>query len=248
MAGLAVFGRKQGDDIAIRAALHSLFDRLATADSLSLGLDRVMRRSPMSGADRETPRAFQASGRNRLDMLAAAIKTNGHQPGAVRRFSIARKSGGHRTIGLLNVTDRVVQSAAVVLMQPILEQMFEENSFGYRIGRSVDAAARRISVLRGQGFTHVVEADVKRFFDTVPHDPLLVHLSALGFENRMLALIQRWLDQSGTPGLGLVQGAPVSPLLPLSPVLPVSLPQTKGIHWAVGRPASARGPSSRALR
>lgn len=117
--------------------------------------------------------------------------------------------------------DRIAQTAAALVLTPIIDPQFADGSFGYRPGRSVAMAVRRISALRGRGFTHVVEADIVRCFERIPLDPVLERLDiALRGQpdtTRLTELVALWVEHActhiGTPGIGLAQGSPLSPLL-----------------------------------
>ncbi len=119
------------------------------------------------------------------------------------------------------IYDRVVQTAACQLLDPLLDPMFSPNSFAYRAGRSVEIAVRRVDALRRQGFGFVAETDIRRCFDTVPHDPLVARLEEVlhlypGHAS-LIDLIALWLEhfamEMATPGRGLAQGSPLAPLL-----------------------------------
>ena len=190
-----------------------LFDRLATFAQLQRGWDRVLTRSPLPGGDGLDVATFAVGVEMRLERLAATLRTGFYAPGPVRHFTLRKDDGSERRLGLICVADRIVQSAALELLTPIAEAAFEDGSFGYRPGRSVKAAAARIGALYRDGYRHVVEADIIGYFDNVPHAPLLEDVARLVDDRRFLWLIRLWLGMSGGGGMGLVQGAPISPLL-----------------------------------
>ncbi len=196
-----------------------LFDSICSVDGLRAGWDRVRLRSPLAGGDGVSVAQWGvakggAALEARLETLSASLIAGRYRPGPVRRFAVPKKhGGGTRTLGLPCVTDRVVQSAALIVLDPLFEAEFEDGSFGYRQGRSVKAAAERISALYRQGFHHVIEADILSYFDNVPHAALLDDLEAMLAEPPLIALFARWLDMAGLGDTGLLQGAPISPLL-----------------------------------
>lgn len=190
-----------------------LFDSICGEAGLAAGWVRVQARSPLPGGDGISVAVWSASSQARLVLLCASLYAGTYHPGPVRHFTLPKKHGGQRNLGLPSVADRVVQSSALIALDSVFEAEFEDSSFGYRRGRSVKAAAERIASLYRQGFRHVVEADVLSFFENVPHQPLLAELEALLDEPPLIALFAQWLDMAGTGDTGLLQGAPISPLL-----------------------------------
>jgi CRISPR-associated protein Cas1 len=149
------------------------------------------------------------------------LKSGVYSPRPLRRIELDKPDGGTRPLVVPSVSDRIVMTAVATLLVPLAERTFNDNSFGYRPGRSVDQAVARIGALRGRGLTWVVEADIERAFEHVPQDRVLDRVAALlgqgGDAPRLIGLIALWLEQqgaeAGTPGRGLAQGSPLSPLL-----------------------------------
>lgn len=203
-----------GNDSGFHTSTESLFDRLCTVDGLMPGWERVLDRSPLPGSDGISVAEFSSGANGRLQVLAESLARAAYRPGTVRPFLLAKKNrDGFRRLGLLCVADRIVQSALGMVIGPILEHMFENSSHGYRPGRSVQSAARQISALYRDGYSHVVEADIRSYFDTVPHEPLLAILQRHFPDPRLIRLFRQWLSLSHEAERGLVQGAPISPLL-----------------------------------
>lgn len=190
----------------------TVFEAATTVEALRAGWQRVRANAGGPGGDGVTAREFAATLSHRLVRLHVELRDGGYVPGPLRRVEIPKPSGGTRPLAIPCVVDRVAQTAVAQALTPILETEFEESSFGYRPGRSVHRAADRIALLRRQGYGWVVDGDIERHFETVPHDRLLARLARSVPDARLLDLIERWLDGFGD-GRGLPQGSPISPLL-----------------------------------
>ena len=191
-------------------------DLLAKASSpatLAAAWSRVRRNAGVAGGDGVSCRAFERDARSRLARLRRDLLAGAYAPGPVRRVEIVKESGGTRPLAIPCVADRVVQTAIAFTLTPILEPDMSPASFGYRPGLGVADAVARVVELRRDNRTWVLESDVARFFETVPHPRLLALLDARTGDSRLTELIASWLDRSGAEGRGLLQGSPLSPLL-----------------------------------
>nr|WP_316164553.1 MULTISPECIES: CRISPR-associated endonuclease Cas1 [unclassified Bradyrhizobium] len=192
----------------------SIFDRLCRHVSLLAGWERTWRNAGGPGGDGVTLQQFEAALDDEITRLCRDLALGFYAPGPCRHLAIPKHDGGARPLSIPCVRDRVAQSALHLLLQPLLDPQLSPTSFAYRPHRSIDQAVRAIETARADGFTHVVDADIERFFENVPHDKLLGRLGVLLAENAVLQLITVWLETgSRTHGRGLAQGAPISPLL-----------------------------------
>lgn len=196
----------------------ALFDRITTWQALDRAWAKVRANGGGAGGDGVTLDDFAQAAAARLSALSASLRAGIYHPAPLRRLDIAKPDGGTRPLAIPAILDRIAQTAVAQALGPIFERDFSDASFGYRPNRSVRMAVERIALLRRRGFTHVVEGDIVRYFENVPHDPLLTLIEArLPDEPRLCALIGLWLEHGGqmlgTPGRGLAQGSPLSPLL-----------------------------------
>lgn len=189
------------------------FARITSLTNLRAGWDKVSANRGGSGGDGVTVSEFALHTEHRLKALHLALNEGDYWPRPLRVAEIPKKGRGTRTLRIPAIADRVVQSAAGLVLSPILDAEFEDSSYGYRPGRSVQQAVRRVAALRRQGYVWTVDGDIEAFFDTVPHAPLLKKLSAAISCKRTVDLVATWLDAYCSDGRGLPQGSPISPLL-----------------------------------
>ena len=181
---------------------------------LAAAWSRVRRNAGIAGGDNVTCGAFERDVQARLARLRRTLWGGRYTPGPVRRLEVAKETGGTRPLAIPCVADRIVQTAVAFALTPVVEPSMSPASFGYRPGRGVlDAVARVIELRRREKRAWVLESDVARFFETVPHVPLLDLVEARVGDARVTELVALWLDESGLGGRGLLQGSPLSPLL-----------------------------------
>lgn len=190
-----------------------LFQSVAGVGGLAAGWMRVLARAGAPGRDGESVAHFARGAERRIATLSRELLSGLYRPHRPRVVSLPKPSGGVRVLRVPSVRDRIVQTSATLVLTPILEPTFEDASFGYRPGRSIQAAARRILAHRASGLTFVVEADVADFFDSVPHAGLLAKLAVHVKDEDLLALVRLWLESAEPDGVGIAQGSPLSPLL-----------------------------------
>ena len=198
----------------------SLIDKVWRDSTLQAAWQQVKSRRGASGIDGTSIARFEANAPKYLGEIAEQLKTGQYRAQAVRRVEIPKTGGGNRPLGIPTVGDRVVQAAVKRVIEPIFESRFCDTSYGFRPGRGCKDALRAVDGWLKQGYTHVVDADLKRYFDSIPHERLKARVSERISDGRVLELIDGWLKQDivhdlkrWTPTGGTPQGAVISPLL-----------------------------------
>ena len=198
----------------------SLIDKVYRPATLRSAWQQVLVNRGAAGVDRLSVERFAGHLDRYLGELGQELEAGRYRPLPVRRVEIEKADGKLRPLGIPAVRDRVAQAAVKRVMEPIFEQMFAPTSFGFRPGRSCKDALRMVDGLLQAGYTHVVDADLKGYFDSIPHDRLKQRLAAHISDSRLLALLDGWIEQDvvqelkrWTPTSGTPQGAVISPLL-----------------------------------
>jgi group II intron reverse transcriptase/maturase len=209
---------------------YALYDKVHRADVLDYAYRLCRRNDGSPGVDGQTFVDIDEYGEERwLGELADELKKKEYQPQAVRRVYIPKPDGKRRPLGIPTIRDRVVQTAALVVLEPIFETDLQDEQYAYRPGRSAQDALGQIETLLKRGHTEVVDADLSGYFDSIPHAELMKSVARRISDRHMLHLIKMWLivpveetdergrkrrttrnkdERRGTP-----QGAPISPLL-----------------------------------
>ena len=198
----------------------SLIDKVYRPATLQAAWRRVAANAGAAGVDEQSVKQFAAQQERYLEELEQALKTGTYQPLPVKRVEIPKAGGKRRPLGIPAVKDRIVQTGLKLVMEPIFEREFENTSYGFRPGRSCKEALREVDRLLKEGNTHVVDADLQSYFDSIPHARLMAAVSERISDGRLLALIEAFLQQDvlhglqrWTPMAGTPQGAVISPLL-----------------------------------
>lgn len=172
---------------------------------------RVRANKGGAGADGVDLAQFEARLTGELGALQAMLRGGRYRPRGLLRVPRAKPDGGVRWLRIPAVRDRVIQTACTVALDRVLEPQMSAASFAYRRGRSVEAAAGRVTELGLQGWTWGVRFDIEAYFDRIPHRPLLASLEP-AVHTDTLAVINSWLLGFGRE-IGVAQGSPISPLL-----------------------------------
>jgi len=198
----------------------SLIDKVWRDSTLQSAWQQVRAKKGAAGIDRISIARFETQAPKYLGEIAEQLKTGQYRAEAVRRVEIPKTGGGSRPLGIPTVKDRVVQAAVKRVIEPIFESQFCDTSYGFRPGRGCKDALQAVDGWLKQGYTHVVDADLKSYFDSIPHDRLRSRVAERISDGRVLALIDGWLKQDivhdlkrWTPTGGTPQGAVLSPLL-----------------------------------
>ena len=208
---------------------YRLYDKIYRDDILAHAWSLAKANDGAPGVDGVTFDRIEADGLETwLAGLAEELRERRYRPQPVRRVVIPKPGGGERPLGIPTIRDRVVQTAAKLVLEPIFEADLDPEAYGYRPGRSGLDAVRRVHGLLKAGYKDVVDADLSKYFDTIPHDALMQCVARRISDAQVLALIKMWLKTpieetdgkgkkrfTGGKGsrMGTPQGGVISPLL-----------------------------------
>jgi RNA-directed DNA polymerase len=198
----------------------SLIDKVYRAETLKKAWQKVAANGGAAGVDGQSVKGFAARAEMYLKELSIALERGSYRAMAVRRVEIAKGGGKQRPLGIPVVKDRIVQTALKFVLEPIFEREFLGMSYGFRPGRGCKEALREVEGSLKEGYTFVVDADLRSYFDTIPHARLVERVKEHVSDGRVVELIEAFLQQDiikdmerWTPTGGTPQGAVVSPLL-----------------------------------
>jgi len=209
---------------------HALYDKVFRKDVLEHAYACCRANGGVEGVDGQTFQDIETYGLSRwLGELAEELRVRTYRPSPVRRVWIPKPDGKERPLGIPTVKDRVAQTAAMLVLQPIFEADLQPEQYAYRAQRSALDAIRHVRELLIEGHSQVVDADLSGYFDSIPHAQLMQCLRRRIVDGVMLHLLKMWLempveeiDERGErhrttrnkdQGRGTPQGAPISPLL-----------------------------------
>jgi len=207
---------------------YLLYDKIYRPDILSHAYNLVKANKGAPGIDGETFGSIEerdGGAEKYLEKIAGELKRKDYKPQAVRRVYIPKTAGGKRPLGIPVIKDRVVQMAVKIVIEPIFEADFQDNSYGFRPKRNAHQAVEDVRNHLLKGKTEVIDADISKYFDTIPHDRLMQLVAKRIVDKQILKLIKMWLkapiveeredgkkeykgNEKGTP-----QGGVISPLL-----------------------------------
>jgi group II intron reverse transcriptase/maturase len=203
---------------------YVLYDKMFIPYMLRVAWKSVRANGGAPGVDRVTIADIETQGvESYLNVLGEELRKQLYEPQAVKRVMIPKANGGERPLGIPTVRDRIAQTVCKMIIEPIFEADFEDSSYGFRPKRSSKDAITAIKENLKEGRTEVYDADLSKYFDTIPHDKLQTALKERITDPRILKLINKWLkvpvceDGKYTSGkgngIGTPQGGVISPLL-----------------------------------
>ncbi len=210
---------------------HALYDKVYRIDIISHAYNRVRANQGSVGIDGVSFKAIEEKegATAFIAELADVLRNKTYKPDPVKRVMIPKSDGNMRPLGIPTIRDRVAQMAAKLVLEPIFEADFCATSYGFRPKKSAHAAVDDVTYAMNTGYTEIIDADLSKYFDTIPHAKLMAVVAERVSDGALLHLIQMWLkapvmevDKDGTKRnigggkgnrKGTPQGGVISPLL-----------------------------------
>jgi RNA-directed DNA polymerase len=209
---------------------YLLYDKIYRRDVLDHAYRSCKANKGAAGVDGESFEAIEAYGEERwLGELVERLKKKDYRPEAVKRVWIPKPNGKLRPLGIPTITDRVVQTATMLILEPIFEADLQPEQYAYRAGRNAQDAVQAVRALLATGHQQIIDADLSGYFDSIPHGQLMKSVARRIVDRHVLHLIKQWLEvaveeddgrghrkrttSNRDSGRGTPQGAPISPLL-----------------------------------
>jgi RNA-directed DNA polymerase len=219
---------------------YSLYDKIYREDILAHAYELAKANQGAPGIDQQSFAEIESGGRQKwLAGLREELCKRTYQPQPVRRVMIPKANGGERPLGIPTIRDRVAQTAAKLVLEPIFEADLEPNAYGYRPKRSAQDAVREVHRLICEGYTDVVDADLSKYFDNIPHSEMLQSVARRIADGGVLHLLKMWLkapveerDEKGNRKLTGGQGKG-------TPQGGVATPRTQKVIWVASRMRTA---------
>ena len=184
--------RKAKDEPEYR--FYLLYDKLYREDILAHAYELAKANRGAPGVDGQTFEEIESEGVEKwLTGVRKELQTKRYKPQAVRRMMIPKPGGGERPLGIPTIRDRVVQTAAKLVLEPIFEADMEACAYGYRPKRSAQDAIKKVHELLCEGYTDVVDADLSKYFDKIPHPELMQCVARRIVDREVLRLVKMWL-------------------------------------------------------
>lgn len=210
----------ENDNINTNKPTERMLERILSSDNMNEAYQKVKRNKGAGGVDQmEMDKLLEHLKTHRDEILTSLLKGS-YKPYPVKRVEIPKEDGKTRKLGIPTLTDRVVQQAILQVLSPIYEKQFVETSYGFRPNRGCHDALKKCQEYANQGYWYVIDIDLEKFFDTVNQSMLMEILSRRIKDNRVLSLIQKFLNAGIMDRgmfirsyVGVPQGGPISPLL-----------------------------------
>jgi len=174
---------------------YALYDKVYRMDVLLFAYQCCRANDGAAGVDKQTFADIEAYGLlTWLGEVAEELKNKTYRPQAVRRVYIPKPDGKQRPLGIPTIKDRVVQTAALVVLEPIFEADLQPEQYAYRPGRSALEAVQQVQALMKQGHSEVIDADLSGYFDSIPHAELMKAVARRVSDRHLVGLIKAWLE------------------------------------------------------